>query len=542
MNDKKKRGSLIRQSGPGAIWQWPIVLIWVIYVIYMAHRIGLKGMTYMSGPLCLYLILSRGICNTTAEVIRRRVGFYRSRDAFLSANKSYRFILLSVTLFSVAVAALLFIFSDQISRFLFSTVLGSLSLKILAIALVLRVITSCMCAYLDGMGALFPTLASDFLPAPVALLVAFLCSGKVAAYAQKMGDLMRSETYYYAYLAVLFGGSILAGVLVTFLVIIILKAALMKRLHKMYDGGATKTGKRASQMAYDLFVSAGAMLLKETYVYVILFVVLVRAMTMEDTTGELPGIVLCSGFLLYYPGILLQKQLSAVLAKMLTRELKRGDKPAARERVAICMKVLMYVAVPYLTLLLTETGAVAGALFDSQNEVLLRFLRLGIWSSLMVTLLLLLNEAISVIKSRAYANLLLLLGWIGGGLFCFLAQKKDGMSPDNMMLSALSFSSLILLLLEGYILWKSMKYKEDLLRIFVLIPVSGVVYGLICLVAQRFLAPAAGDVAALAFGIVFGSLVYVTCIVMTHTFDGFELSQVPVRGFPVGVARWLKLY
>ncbi|MCR4689992.1 MAG: hypothetical protein K5739_01430 [Lachnospiraceae bacterium] len=539
MNERKKRTNLIRQSGTASVWEWPCLLLFGILTVYLSHRIGMQGISYLAFPVLLYLLLSRWVGMTSREMIARRVSFYRTRDAFLSANKCFHVICIAENILMIGILAAVFILSDQISLLLFHTVLCSLGLKLVSVATLIRIWTLAQGGYLEGMGIGAPMKVANLVAAVSSLVVAFFTSGPLSDYAKKISDLMRTESYYYAYMSVLGTGSVLVGNLLAALVMLCLKAALMKRIHRIYDGGASKNSKPVSEIVFDYLQQLLSRGVRECFLYLPLILICGIAMHTRTEDGMWIGSFMTALLLLFLPPLLLQRHITMVTMRGLTREIKARNLPGLRERMALCLKVLMYCVLPYLTLLLSMARPIGKTLFDTEEEMFAMSIRFGVWVSLFAVLALFANGVISVTFSKAGANLLLSGGSIMILLLGIVFLKKQEMAPEKAIMLSLLISMAVLLVVHGILIWNRLHFCEDLLRIFVLTMVSSVVLGLLAFIICHVMPD---NPISVLLGAVLGSLSYVICIVMTHTFDPHEWHNVPGSAFPVSFAKYFKLY
>ncbi|MCR5282353.1 MAG: oligosaccharide flippase family protein [Lachnospiraceae bacterium] len=540
---RKRKGSLIRQAGLKAVWEWPILLIELLYLTLLTHKVGCGAIAYLAGPMLIYLLL-RTVCgNCMEEIVRRRVRFFRGRDALLSANKVYHIILFFTLSVVAAISVIFCLFADELSLFLFQTTLCSLNLRILGPVLFLEVILYGMGGYLDGMGFSFSSVINKILSPLIGCVVLFFISGPVFSYAGKVSDLMRSQEYYYAYISTLGALGILAGDLVTFLVMLLLRASMMKQIHRVYDGGLRKNKQSVTDVILGYLGSLNAVAWEGSFLYVMLLALLIIPRAKEAPVSvEYQGMIFLIAMWVFVPISMLARHICMSMDKQVQRDFKLGDMRSIRDRIALCMKTFVYLVFPYLTMLFTMAPSVTEALFDDTKPEFVSGLRMGVWCILILGLALFLWGVLSLGYTRTKTNLLLVLGIVCAVGGSFFAGKQPDALPQNGILSGILIGALIMLLIETVMVWRTYHFKEDLLRIFVLTAVCSVLLGLITFVLQKVVYQSLGCWVVLGLGIPCGVLIYITGIVMTHTFDSHELMQVPGKALPVSIARWLKLY
>ena len=537
---EKRKANLIRQSGPRAQISWVCLLLSVVFLAFLAHRIGMLGMAFFAMPYLLCRILLAAFGNTAKELIKRRVALYRSRNAFQNAVGFYHGITATVFLIGLLIAAGLFVASDRICLFISMTRLSSLGLKLFALSILPLVLMRCMDGYLEGMGAYAPGAVAQNVGILTALAAALLCSGKIGSYSEKIAALMRTDHYYYAYMAALGSGSILLGSVVGLLVLVFFNGALKKSLRQLYDGGFVKNKVSYGEVLSDYAGWFTGAVLKEIYPLAGLFIVTLMALKKQGSISESLGSFMTGAILVTQPTVMLARQLSSLMSRQMERDLKHDDRLHACERMAIHLKVLNYLLFPYLTVLLTLAPTIGKTLFDTEDKLFVAALMWGVLSALLCSLLLFATGAVSAAMKKWVENLLLLAGLMVSCLVGMRYMAQDEFGFQTVWVVCL-MGHLVVLVLESGLIVKSLNFHQDLLRSFLLIGVSNVVMGLITFVLQRFTASLSAWL-VLALGLVLGLPAYITCIVMTHTFDIHEWSAVPGKELPLGIARWLKLY
>ncbi len=540
---RKRKGSLIRQAGLKAVWEWPILLIELLYLTLLTHKVGTGAIAYLAGPLMIFLLLRAVFGNCMEEIVQRRVRFFRSRDALLSANKVYHIILFFTLAVAAVIGGILFLFADELSLFLFQTTLCSLNLRILGPVLLLEIVLYGMGGYLDGMGFSFSCVINKLLPPVIASVLLFFLSAPVFDYAGKVSDLMRSQEYYYAYISTLGSLGMLVGDLVTLLVMLVLRGSMMKQIHRVYDGGLRKNKQSVGDVILGYLGSLNSIAWEGSFLYLLLLCLLILPRPSEAVTSvEYQGMIFLISIWVFVPVLTLARHICISMNKQVQRDLKIGDMRSIRDRIAFCMKSFVYLVFPYLTMLLTMTPSVTEALFDDTKPEFVSALRMGIWCVLILGLAMFLWGVLSSRYGRIKTNLLLVLGVVSAVAGGFFAGRQADILPQSRILSGVLIGALVMLLIETVMVWRAYHFKEDLLRIFVLTAVCSVLLGLITFVLQKVVYQSLGCWAVLGLGIPCGVLIYITGIVMTHTFDSHELMQVPGKALPVSIARWLKLY
>ncbi|MCR5418465.1 MAG: hypothetical protein K6E84_06075 [Lachnospiraceae bacterium] len=532
MNEKRKQENLIRQGGSGSVMAWMELLVQLIFLIFLYHRIGMLGMSYFAVPYLIYRALHVILAHGSGRIIKRRVAFFRRRNAYRNAVSGYRSMAAAGLCVTLIIAAALFWKADALSMLMSASKLPGLGIRLFAVALVFSVLTSCMDGYLEGMGTGLPGCIARMSGYVSSLVLAFVLAGKVSSYSEKVAALMRTDHYYYAYMAALGSGSILIGNLIALLVLAFQKAAMTQSLRQLFDGGFKQKSDQTGGIGSYLLALLGGIFPDACpeLLLLVLFAIALHGNTQEAYAGQF----LAASVLLIRPVSLLATQITGVLSRYLAQYIKHSDLVHANERTAICLKVYTYILFPYLTALLAMAPSVGTAFFDTEDAAFASLLRFGIWGSLAFALFLFTNGIIGVLWERWAPGVMSLVAVLIAGV----VQLRV---TDNYWISMIA-GCLVLFAIESVLLAMVTRFHQDLLRIFVLTGVSSVIFGLVSFAVQRVMGAAAGSWVTLILGLALGTLSYITCIVMTHTFDAYEWSQVPGKGLPLFIARWLRQY
>ena len=118
---------------------------------------------------------------------------------YKSARKVYRNALFFTLVFSVLAALFVFFFSEFIARTFVLEYRGYLSIAAAAPAILLSGILGVMRGYLQGMGAMTPTVHSRLLEKFIMFLASLLLAKALFAYGEKIAALLRDSEYAAAY-------------------------------------------------------------------------------------------------------------------------------------------------------------------------------------------------------------------------------------------------------------------------------------------------------------------------------------------------------
>ncbi len=569
MNRKKKK-NLIRQGGDRALIAWLNILFeWLLMVLF-ARRMGLRGLDYFCLPALLYLVPVTLIGEISCRIISGRVHFYAGRDDFRGARRSYH----QLALFSVFVTflygGLLALFADKICQ-LMGVALSAVCLRVIMAAALLRVLVLCIEGFLEGMSISAVSYIVDIVSGVVSFVFAFFLSSSFSEYGAKVAALVRVDDWLYAYMAAWGGASLLAGQVVSLLVLLFFNAYLTKALINMFEGGGIRRPKKFAD-EFSVYCSVWTSLAVQpayTLILLIMFVCTGLVGNAKDPAyGFTAGLFLLAVFCLLRAPITLERQITGTLPRNVLLYMKHSDHPRVRERIAICLKVFTYYLFPVMTAFLAMAPSIGLALFDTEAENFSKLIRGGVWMAILLTLGLFLYEICGPVCGKMVSNLMLLLSFlVTSGMIFHRMLSAVRQTPDPSALGPVGSDTQavaaavpaameitpafwlpfmvgggLVCALGALSLYRKIRYKDDLLRIFLLTGISCVVFGLVAFMFERFTAESLGAWAVLLMGGGFGAMAYIICILMTHTFDLFEWQEVPGKGLPLALSRFLKVY
>ena len=548
MNERKKRPDIIRQSGPKAASEWLFILPEFVLLAYFSRIMGVRGMSFFGLPALIYMIMNlfgkRGILVSVRDSVR----LYKARDDYSGGLRHYRIVTWFFTILHLIVTAIVAIFSKKISILIFGTAIGSYIIIGMMVIYLFRQIVLCIQGFLEGMGVTAASLVTDVVTVLLSLAAAFILAPRFSSYASSISALMRDDNWYYALMAFWAVVSVFAGHVIGFIVMIVLYLGMRKRLDNIFSGG----GKRKKIPAFSIissvyengFINGGVRALSS----VILIIAFVVCRPGEEAEGlitinpEYPGLVFLSFFMMAGPVLLLASQIGDSVSKQAAREKKRMDMPGMREGIALGFKIFTYFTFAYLTALMTMSTSVSKLMFDIEQPLFSRFMVTGIWQVIVFGFVIIMSDVMNRVSGKLMPVVMIVFSLLAEVVMLVLAKGAKQPPKETYIFIILLVSSLAAFIPGALYFYKKLRYKNDLLRIFVLTFVSSVLMGLLAYIFQRFVYDFGGCVAVLLLGSIFGGIAYVTSILMTHTFDMHEWRQVPINGLAKAISRWLKIY
>ncbi|NBI89560.1 hypothetical protein D3Z45_02920 [Lachnospiraceae bacterium] len=217
-----------KRTGRGKRKEWMLgagliaYLIGFIIRIPLVHMIGDKGLGFFSSGMELLAIFSAVFSYGISKPVMLLVKYRAKRDMFRSAKKVYRSALLLTLVISILAAIFVFFFSEFIAQTFILEYMGYLAVIAVAPAIVLSGLLGVIRGYLQGMGAMTPTVHSRLLEKIIMLFACLMLAAVMHTYGLKVAALLRNDDYAAAYgaMGAAIGVSIAGGVAVLHMVFI----------------------------------------------------------------------------------------------------------------------------------------------------------------------------------------------------------------------------------------------------------------------------------------------------------------------------------
>jgi Membrane protein involved in the export of O-antigen and teichoic acid len=217
-----------KRTGRGKRKEWMLgagliaYLIGLIIRIPLVHIIGDKGLGFFAAGMELLAVLSAVFSYGISKTVMLLVKYRAKRDMFKSAKKVYRSALFFTMAISILAAVFVFFFGEFIAQTFVLEYMGYLAVMAVAPAILLSGLLGVIRGYLQGMGAMTPTVHSKLLEKVIMLFACLMLAAERYNYGLKVAALLRNDDYAAAYgaMGAAIGVSIAGGVAVLHMVFI----------------------------------------------------------------------------------------------------------------------------------------------------------------------------------------------------------------------------------------------------------------------------------------------------------------------------------
>lgn len=174
-------------------------LIGFVFRIPLSRMIGDKGIGFFAAAMEIFALSSAVMCYGISKAVAILVKYRAKRDMYKSARKIYQSALVFTVLISVLAALFVFFFSEFIAQTFILEYRGYLAIAAIAPAILLSGLLGVMRGYLQGMGAMMPTVHSRLLEKIIMFVAGLLLAAALFSYGEKVAALLRDTEYAAAY-------------------------------------------------------------------------------------------------------------------------------------------------------------------------------------------------------------------------------------------------------------------------------------------------------------------------------------------------------
>ena len=540
MADRKKRNTYIEHGGPKMSAMYALMFLFFIKICFLTKKTGVAGISYFAMAFSVFLFLFCLNGSLIPDIMRKMVLFQVNRRSVRNAVRLYRVIWNFSMVLSVSCGLAMFFLSDKISQILFGTLLVSLPIKIFGIALVCIVPQQCMKGYLEGISSQIPGIVSMFIMLVIDLGTTILLQNPCMDYGRKVAALMQNQQYYYAYACVSGIVGMTVGSMFSLLFLLLITTLLKQMQRERMKTDETKNSLKASDILRNYLVNGAKEFLPNCYLPLLFLCACVMYAHKNPQCMDGTGMLFVS-LLAGFPVLLNAACQGRFAFRQIHSVVRKGDYSHARERIAVQLKTLLYQSI-FVSVLLAFSAASFNALcFDHATDEMLSVFR----GTQMAVLMLALAVMIVRIASAYSGSVFLFLIYLGGAIvFPVLSVLFHNAASGGVLSFVYAFliSSLVLALTGGFVLFRKAHFRNDLIRVFILPGIAGVVLMLVCLLADKLLYKSVGATAAFLIGLLLGYICYQLVIILTRTFDRHEWNEMPFHNIPVFLAKKLHMY
>ena len=512
-----------------------ILFVFISYIIILLgripiyHMIGKDGMAYFSLAQEVFLLVGGAFFYSMKEGIASLIRYRVRREQFKGVRKLFLQSLFLTLILSVILTALLEAGCQYVMQNVLQLPLAVMTVRVAILGIPFLALAGVLQGYFQGFHMRAPSVHADFIFTAAFLIVGLISAEGFMLYGQKVSNLLHNGRFQYAYGAIGVSTGLVAASILSLLYLLILYFVFRRSLEK--DGSKEreyfKNGESSITRIRSILGSGGFHALfyltfaLSSFGSVFVFFLLHKADSAAVST-----------FGSYYAGCnALLKSMILVLLLVFYSSIRRviyyqerEEFRMAREKLGMLLHRMLVALLPFAILsavlsenlsilLLGDTGAeAAGAMQVASIGILF-----GTLGYVFILLLLRLKQSM-LAAIMAGAAMVLQMVFLG-------IMTSAGVG--GVLAPAISQMIFYLLLTAaGFVLVsREMQYRQDWIRGVAIPSVLAAITGVVTMLINRFLTPAAGRIAGTIVCVVVGILVYVILLLAARNMREEELNS-----------------
>ena len=529
-----------------------VLFVFISYIIILLgripvyHMIGKDGMAYFSLAQEIFLLVGGVLFYSMKEGIASLIRYRVRREQFKGVRRLFLQSLFLALILGMILTVLLEAGCQYVLQNVLQLPLAVMTVRIALLGIPFLALAGVLQGYFQGFHMRAPGVHADFIFTAVFLGAGLISAEGFMLYGQKVSDLLHNGRFQYVYGAIGVSTGLVAASLLSLLYLLILYFVFRRSLEK--DGSREREYLKNGESSFSrirLILGSGGF---HAFFYltfalsgfgsVFIFFLLHKG----DSAAA-------SAFGMYYAGCnaLLKAMILIILmvfyssVRRVGYYQEREEFRMAREKLGMLLHRMLVVLLPFAILsvvlsenlsilLLGDTGAEASGAMQAGSIGIL----FGTLGYVFILLLMRLKQSMLAAVSAGAAMVLQMVllvimtsAGVGGALAPALSQM---------------FFYLLLTTAGFVLVSRVMQYRQDWIRGAAIPTVLAAVMGVVTMLINRFLTPAAGRVAGTIVCVVVGILVYVILLLAARNMREEELNSSLFGRLLLKVGRLIHFY
>lgn len=547
MNKKSSKSSnFIVQGGILAIAGVIARFIGLIYRVPMQRTIGDAGMGYYSAAFQIYSLMLIISSYSLPVAVSKLVAGYTAKEQYKNAKRIYRCSLLFATITGGITCFIVFFFADFLAGNLMNLPKSAIALRVLAPTLLVVAIMGVMRGFFQGNGSMVPTATSQLIEQIINAIVSVAAAIYLFDYGTGVAGLLRDEEYSSAYGAA--GGTLgtSAGALAGLLCLVLIYLLTKRDFNYKVRHDENRYGESFARMFIALVVTVLPVLLSTT-IYNIsdtldqgIFNYIMDIKNLSSIKAEHWGMYSTKYKVLTNVPVALASAVCSSMMPSLTGCIKREDYKTAKRKVSLAMRFTMILSIPCAVGLAVLGKPIISILFEGEVDIPANMLRMGSIAVVFYSMSTLSNgvlqgiDKLNVPVRNAAIALVLHLGIL------YLALNNLNLGLYGVVLACVAFA-LIMCILNWLSIKKYLRYKQEIVRTFVIPSVASLIMGLIAFLSYFLISKALSPIITLGITILISVCIYFVVLLKLGGVKEKEIRSFPGGNFMASVARLFHL-
>lgn len=542
MAQNEKKSNFIVQGGILAITGIISRIIGLVYRVPLQKTIGDAGMGYYSAAFQIYslmlIISSYSLPVAVSKLVSARI----ARGEYRNARKIYHGALLFALLTGGATCLIVTFGADTLAGSIMNMPKSAIALRVLGPTLLVVAIMGVMRGYFQGLGTMMPTAVSQLVEQIVNAVVSVVAAVYLIEYGSKIAAVLLDDEFKPAWGAA--GGTLGtgAGALAGLIVLVIMMFSHTRSMSKSVKRDRSGRVESFGHVFGFLVVTILPVILSTT-IYNIsdtldqsLFNYVMDVKGRSAIKAEYWGMYATKYRVLTNVPIALANALCSSMMPSLTACIERGERKLARHKVAIATRFCMIISIPCAVGLAVLGEPIIRMLFDGEYAMPAMLLRWGSISVVFYSLSTLSNGVLQGIDKmripvrNAAIALVLHMGIL------YLSIQVFDWQLYGVVLACVMFA-FIMCILNWMSVKKYLRYRQEIVRTFVIPTISSAIMGVVVWAVYFFTAKAADERLSVGLAVIIGAMVYFVSLLLLRGVRESEIRSFPGGGLLVKIAK-----
>lgn len=541
----KKKTNFIVQGSILAMAGIISKLLGMVRRIPIEHIIGDVGNGYYSAAYEVYAFMLMISCYSLPLAVSKVVSAKVTKRQYKNAERVFQ----CSMIFAIGAGGVCFLiaefFGDFIAARFMLEPMSALALKVLGPALLMVAMMGVLRGYFQGLGTMMPTAISQVLEQIFVLAASIAGSYFLFQRGEKIGALLHNEDYAPAYGA---AGASLGPVVGAFvgLVFLIFVFSLYRSSAKR-NVGKDKSGRPDSYgQIFRVILLTILPVLLSTTVYNISNILDIRIYNdvmiqkgLEDVKAYNLGVYSGKYRVLVNVPIALANAMCSSIVPVLTGLVMREEFRQAKEKIDQTMRFTMIIAIPSAVGLAALARPIITVLFRGEIDLAVNLLQVGSISVIFYTMSTLTNGVLQGINKMRVPVVHAVIALVIHIVFLYAALQM------NMGIHAMVYANILFAVIVCILNWlairKYLRYRQEIIRTFVIPAIASVIMGVVIVVIDLVLSKIAGNLVVVILGITLGVITYFVAMVLLKGIDENDLKKMPGGRTVLTIAKKCKL-
>lgn len=541
----KKKSNFIVQGSILAIAGILSKILGMVRRIPMEHIIGDVGNGYYSAAYEVYSFMLIISCYSLPLAVSKVVSAKISKRQYKNAERAFQCAMIFATVTGGLGFVIVELFGDYIASKFMLEPMSAMALKVLGPAILMVAIMGVLRGYFQGLGTMMPTAISQIIEQIFVLIASIAGSYFLYQKGQKVGALLHNEDYAPSYGAA--GASLgpvigaFVGLLFLVFVFVMYRASIKNRVSKDVGGKADSYGQ-----IFRLILLTILPVLLSTTVYNLSNIIDIRIYNdvmiqkgLEDVKAYNWGVYSGKYKVLINVPIALGNAMCSSIVPVLTGLVMRDEFRQAKEKINQALRFTMIVAIPSAVGLAVLARPIITVLFRGEIDLAVNLLQIGSISVVFYTMSTLTNGVLQGINRMRIPVIHACIALVIHVIFLYATLQMD-MGIQAVVYANILFA-VVVCILNWLAIRKYLKYKQELIKTFLIPTIASVIMGVIITIIYMTLRNVVGNLVILILGMAVGVIAYFVALILLKGIDEEDLKKMPGGRTVLTVAKKCKL-